>query len=237
MLQIFIVFHKYIFDECYENIPQDILDKYFTFVAVNPQIIKEYTLNKYKVINEWELPVYDKFFQEKGYNENSAIYHIYINNLHKNYKNIGFFQYDMKFNNLNNINQIDKIIENMNNNTYYCISQDTFDECCYGKWIDDKVIFRSIDDYEKYFKIKFSKNEKYPLFNSYIISKIAYIKIMKWIIQTYDTVYSSSGLFRDNAGHMGGLYERLMAFAIGQEKLTPILMDISHDTDYKTKAY
>ena len=94
MIQIFIVFHKYIFDECYKNIPQDILDKYFTFIAVNKNIQKIYS-KKYKVINEWELPIYDSTFQERGYNENSAIYHVYANNLHKPYKSIGFFQYDM----------------------------------------------------------------------------------------------------------------------------------------------
>ena len=90
-MQIFVVFHKFIFDECYLNIPQNILDTYFTFIAVNETIPKSYQQNKYKVINEWDLPIYDKTFQEKGYNENSAIYHVFINNLHKNYNMIGFF--------------------------------------------------------------------------------------------------------------------------------------------------
>jgi hypothetical protein len=97
-IHIFVVFHKYIFDECYKHIPQEILYKYFTFIAVNPKIEKCYTKNKYKIINEWDLPIYDSTFQERGYNENSAIYHIYINNLHKKYNYIGFFQYDMEFN-------------------------------------------------------------------------------------------------------------------------------------------
>ena len=30
-IQIFIVFHKNIFDECYKLIPDDIIYKYFTF--------------------------------------------------------------------------------------------------------------------------------------------------------------------------------------------------------------
>jgi hypothetical protein len=72
---------------------------YFTFYAVNKDIEKSYTPNKYKIVHEWELSIYNKTFQERGYNENSAIYHVYANNLHKNYKYVGFFQYDMKFNN------------------------------------------------------------------------------------------------------------------------------------------
>lgn len=37
-LQFYVVFHEKIFDECYKDIPQDILDKYFTFIAVNENI-------------------------------------------------------------------------------------------------------------------------------------------------------------------------------------------------------
>jgi hypothetical protein len=76
MFQIYIIFHKKIFDDCYRAIPDDILQKYFTFIAVNPNIEKEYN-PKYKVTNEWELPIYDPLFQERGYNENSAIYNVY----------------------------------------------------------------------------------------------------------------------------------------------------------------
>ena len=65
-IQIFIVFHKNIFDDCYKNIPEDILLKYFTFYAVNENIEKYYTQNKYKIINEWELPIYNNSFQEIG---------------------------------------------------------------------------------------------------------------------------------------------------------------------------
>jgi hypothetical protein len=61
-IQIFVVFHHTLFDECYQHIPDDVLHKYFTFFAVNDQIVKTYTPNKYKVVNEWELPMYDPLF-------------------------------------------------------------------------------------------------------------------------------------------------------------------------------
>jgi hypothetical protein len=39
---LFVVFHEKIFDECYDDIPREMsLDKYFTFVAVNPNIPKD----------------------------------------------------------------------------------------------------------------------------------------------------------------------------------------------------
>jgi hypothetical protein len=74
-VQIFVIFHEEIFDECYEKIPDDILYKYLTFFAVNEKRQKTYTPNKYKVIYEWDLPIYSSKFQTLGYNENSAIYH------------------------------------------------------------------------------------------------------------------------------------------------------------------
>lgn len=43
MIKIFIVFHKYIFDDSYKHIPDDILRKHFVFIAVNKNIPKEYT--------------------------------------------------------------------------------------------------------------------------------------------------------------------------------------------------
>ena len=51
-LQIYIIFYKTIYDKCYSIIPCDYLNKYFTFVAVNNKIEKNYILNKYKIINE-----------------------------------------------------------------------------------------------------------------------------------------------------------------------------------------
>jgi hypothetical protein len=48
---------KRYYDECYENIPQEILDKYFTFYAVNEKIPKEYTKDKYKVVKRMGIAI------------------------------------------------------------------------------------------------------------------------------------------------------------------------------------
>jgi hypothetical protein len=113
-MQLFIVFHKKIFDNNYKHISDDELEKNFTFIAVNQKIEKDYSKNKrkYNIINEWELPIYDPTFQERGYNENSAIYHVYANKLHERYKYIGFFQYDMILEN-NIIHFLRENIENI----------------------------------------------------------------------------------------------------------------------------
>jgi len=235
-IQIFIVFHKKIFDDCYENIPDDILYKYFTFFAVNKNIEKHYTQNKYKIINEWELPIYDKTFQERGYNENSAIYHVYTNNLHKDYKYIGFFQYDMKFN--------DNIIEFFKKNitqtpTLFSVGCHDFNFCSYRTWNEPNTLNYIIKDYESFYKKSFNRNYQYPLYNSYIISNKIYEKIMQWIMQLYDKIYPwcIERPNRSHFGHIGGIYERIMAYAIGEENLQNINLNISHDHKYKKLSY
>jgi len=232
--QFFIVFHKNIFDDCYKNIPDDILYKYFTFIAVNETIEKIYTKNKYKVINEWELPIYDKSFQERGYNENSAIYHVYVNNLHKNYKYIGFFQYDMEFDNnvIDNMNQ-------MNDNTCMYVDVFDFNFLTYTTWNEENTSKYVINDYEQYHNVTFDKNTKYPLLNSFIIPIEPYEKIMKWVVQLYDKLYPWAIEHPNSThkGHIGGIYERIMAYAIGQEHLNYINSYVIHDHSYKKISY
>lgn len=234
-IQIFIIFHKNIFDECYKNIPEDILSEYFTFYAVNENIEKCYTQNKYKVINEWELTIYDKTFQERGYNENSALYHIYANNLNKDYKYIGFLQYDMIFDD----NIIDFLQKNISqtNTTFYL---ENFDyNFCYYTLNEPNTLEYIIKDYETFYNKSFNKNYQYPLFNTYIIPNETYVKIMKWIVQLYTKIYPWC-IEKPNAshfGHIGGIYERIMAFAIGGENLKNIKINVLHDHKYKNLSY
>jgi hypothetical protein len=235
-IQIFIVFHKNIFDECYKNIPDDILYKYFTFIAVNKNIEKNYTKNKYKIVNEWELPIYDNTFQERGYNENSAIYHVYSNNLHKDYKYIGFFQYDMVFG--------DNIIDFLQKNitqipTLFSASCNSFEYCTYHTWNEPNTLKYLINDYENFYKKTFNKNNKIPLLNSYIIPIEIYENVMKWVIQLYDKLYpwAIEPPNKSQFGQIGGIYERIMGYGIAEENLQHIEINILHDHAYKALSY
>ena len=234
-IQIFIVFHNNIFDECYKLIPDDILYKYFTFYAVNKNIKKNYTQNKYKIVNEWELSIYDKTFQERGYNENSAIYHVYSNNLHKDYKYIGFFQYDMVFNN----NIIEFLQKNATQPTLFSLSCYSFNCCSYDTWNEPNTLNYIINDYEIFYKKPFNKNNKYPLYNSYVIPNETYEKIMKWVIQLYEKIYPwcIQQPNKCHTGHIGGIYERIMGYCIAEENLQNIELNISHDHKYKDLSY
>jgi hypothetical protein len=235
-IQIFIIFHKNIFDDCYKNIPDYILYKYFTFYAVNKNIPKYYTKNKYKVVNEWELSIYDETFQDRGYNENSAIYHVYANKLHKDYKYIGFFQYDMIFND-NIIEFLQKNITQIPTNFYIDIQDFYF--CSYLSWNEPTTLNYIINDYEKFYNKSFRKNGYYPLCNSYIIPTENYEKIMKWVVQLYNKIYPwcIEKPNQSHFGHIGGIYERIMAYAIGEENLYNIKVNVSHEHNLKKLSY
>lgn len=231
MIQLFVVFHKTLYDECYKNIPQSILDKYFTFIAVNPSIPKNYTQNKYKILNEWEFPIYDNTLQDQGYNENSAIYHIYKNGVYKAYTHIGFFQYDMKFENM-----IRYILTSISDGpVYFPVSLHTFAYCSEETWNESETLNVILKDYESFFNTKYRKDELIPLYNAYIIPIEAFEKIMPWVIQLFPKLYPWCVQLpnKTHKGHIGGIYERVMGYAISQLKMIPKLIKVNHDSVYK----
>jgi hypothetical protein len=62
---------------------------------------------------------------------------------------------------------------------------------------------------------------------------------MQWIMQLYDKIYPwcIERPNRSHFGHIGGIYERIMAYAIGEENLQNINLNISHDHKYKKLSY
>jgi hypothetical protein len=93
----FVVFHKNIHEECYQELTDEEL-KNFVFVAVNPSIEKKYPSDpKYNILKEWELPIYIPDLQQNNFKESSVIIHAYLNKLFDELDCIGFFQYDMYF--------------------------------------------------------------------------------------------------------------------------------------------
>jgi len=237
-MQFFVTFHSKIFDECYEDIPQEMLDEYFTFVAVNKNIPKTYTSEKYNIINEWDLPIYDQSMQERGYNENSVLYHVFINKLHEKYSHVGFFQYDMKLSK----QIIDMIIRNAGETSYFAANK-LYDFSCLingGASGENETYSFIIRDYEKYFNKEFNYSTMYPLFNTFVLPTSFYNIMMPWIIQLYEKTWSwcIEPPNRTHFGHVGGIYERVSAFVIGEHNWNNIhIIDLEHDHILKKISY
>lgn len=94
-LEIFVIFHKKIFPEMYEEL-DDEERACLRFIAVNENIEKEEPPPEFEYIREWELPVYYPEWQENNWMNGGVNHHIVLNKL-SDADYIGFVQYDMKF--------------------------------------------------------------------------------------------------------------------------------------------
>jgi hypothetical protein len=226
---IFIIYHKNIYDKCYQHISQEDLDKHFTFIAVDETITKTYTPNKYNIIKEWELPIYNPELRKNKLVENSAIYHIFINQIYKQYDFIGFFHYDMPF--------LTNVVEDIKNgfknnikafygkNLYHVPGEYIMHTGNYNNyiWPNEPECSPMLEYYETYFNKKILKKSIYPYCNAYIIETTTFNKVMSWIVTTYNKV--------EMTDITAGVYERLMGISIGEENTFNkiALIDILHD--------
>lgn len=239
LVHIFVVFHKKIFDECYKELTQEELDSYFTFVAVNPTIQKEYNTSKYNIIREWELPVYDPGLQEKGYRENSVLYHAWANKLHEPYDYIGFFQYDMVFQR-DTLKNVISEISKANDLIYFPLQTYTFKYIYETMGYEHNTVKFIIEDYTKYFNQEFSYKADYPLWNTFILPKEFYSdKMMPWIYQLYEKTWPwcNQAPNQTHFTHVAGVYERVSAMIVGEACMRPVLLNIEHDHKYKALSY
>jgi hypothetical protein len=226
---LFIIFHKTIYDECYRHISQEDLDAHFTFIAVNESIPKTYTPNKYRVINEWEMPVYNPRLQQQKYLDNSVLYHMFANQTYTSYDFIGFFQYDMPF--LTNV--VDDIRRGLANDVKAFYGKNLYPEpfqyVMHTQYFNDFIMPDESDClpmmayYEKYFDKTISRTSVYPYCNTFVIESAVFEKIMTWLMTTYDMLPVTENI--------ASIYERLAGIAIGEEYPDKNIqyLDIIHD--------
>jgi hypothetical protein len=122
---------------------------------------------------------------------------------------------------------------------YFHIGLNDYTYCTLTTWNESATADYIVNDYETFFFTKFNKDARYPLWNSYIIPINMYEKIMSWVIQLIPKMYPwcIESPNKEHFGHIGGIYERVMAFAIGQEQIEEILLPIKHDHRLKNKSY
>ncbi|MDO9559250.1 MAG: hypothetical protein Q7I89_06140, partial [Syntrophales bacterium] len=93
--KIFVTFFRNLYDDHY-SVDRTWNSENFTFVKVNDRYAQELGKNRlpYDVFNEHDFPVFRPDLQEKGYCENSVMWHLYKNGIHREYDYIGFIEYD-----------------------------------------------------------------------------------------------------------------------------------------------
>ncbi len=203
---IFVIFHKKIYKELYPDDTTNII-----FYGVNENIEKDIIDNNFQVTYEYKLPIYNRLFQMKTYNESSSFYHIYKNKLYEDLDYIGFAQYDMKFFN-DTFTDIEKIVKESDKSyIFYIFKTPVLDYAlgreCLIKNID-KIDMNAIDSYNKFFNKSYNVSDIFGKYivknNTFVIPKWMYIKMMTWFEQLMreDIDFTKLELKWENSGHV-----------------------------------
>jgi len=95
-LKLFIVYHHRLHPALYVHLSDENLSK-LTFYKANETIPFEFGLEPRTapVVKEYELPIYDGFYQANAFNETSCMIHALQNRLYEGSDYVGVLQYDM----------------------------------------------------------------------------------------------------------------------------------------------
>ena len=231
-LEIFVVFHNTINDDNYKDLTDD-EKRHLTFVAVNEALPKVYDPSKYRVIKEWELPIYHPELQKNGFNENSVLRHLFENKIVMS-DYFGITQYDFYFHK----NSIQSVVDNIRSSPtrmFFGSELKNYEICFVYTWVNfatynNRVIFELMkQQYEVARKKKTDRNKDFPLLNSYIIPRKTFYEIMPIVRDLYNLyiehkVFGEALPFKDLAGS----FERIMAYIVGQEADKFIHWNIRH---------
>ena len=163
------------------------------------------------VIYEMDLPYYNPLLQKAVYNEGTAFYHIYKNNIHKDLDYIGFGQYDMKLfqHTIPNIRNI------LQTNKDPIITFDFFPDIKETGFLGGHNLIRAdlnnlecaLTSYNRMFQTNFDPldvvQNRLLMCNTFVISTTLFDKMMSWLIQYFkNDVTTNLHPFIGNAGQI-----------------------------------
>ena len=205
-IKLFVVFHNLIFDELYTEVSEE--DKQ----CITMYGVKNRQNSEFKTIYEADLPIYNPKLQADIYNEGSAFYHIYKNNLYSDCDYIGFGQYDMKIHS----NTLTNIKNTLQNSSSPCIFvMDYFPDIKETGFLGCHNIIKSdlnnvecaLTTYNRLFNKNYTPDDvihnRLIMCNTFVIHKKTFEKMMSWIINYYkDDINVNRHSLIGNAGEL-----------------------------------
>ena len=233
-MKLFVVFHKKIHHEFY---PEE----------CKPHIIlygvKERQETTMDIMYEDLLPIYEPRWQQLKYNEGSALYHLYANNLHRKYNHIGVCQYDMKI-----LPECIRNIEDTFARGIRAVFYVGFFPC--KEFIggqrsivsDYHGITAGLASYNTYFNTNFTEQHlieyKMTICNTFVVHTHVFDKMMRWMskyfiqdieVVMHDHVYHTTF----GPGHMiEALTGMFLCLEVAQGA-TYCKLDVIHDHNYR----
>jgi FkbM family methyltransferase len=205
-IKLFIVFHSMLFNELYSEMSD--IDKH----SVTMYGVKSREESEFKTIYEADLPIYNPKLQANVYNEGSAFYHIYKNNLYNDCDYIGFGQYDMKIQS----NTFTSIRSTINSSDSPCIFvMDYFPDIKKTGYLGSHNLIKSdlnglesgLKTYNRMFNKRYTPEDvlqnRLIMCNTFVIHKVTFEKLMSWLIQYYrDDINVNRHKLIGNAGEI-----------------------------------
>jgi hypothetical protein len=214
LLNFNIVFHKNLYKSNTDGFTPDELRAWFTFVAVNEQIVKrDYEwLKDQNVIAEYELDHYNPAYQMLHYQQNSVFFH--FAKIRHNTRYIGFGQYDMSIHApgfrecVALLNQpCDRVI------AFYAYS--LTDTLRYSVWDVRQWQEIFFDSYRDFYGIAHTldslQDMPVALLHTFIMPTWLYLHMMPFVEQLMPKILQG---LRFDTRHLAGTLERVFAFCI-----------------------
>ena len=187
--QLYVIFHKDIYSECYKNLDQSYIDN-LKFFAVNSKIQKQVPEKFMKqLIIERELPNYNPLLQMCNFCEDSAFLHCFKNpHLLKEY--IGFFQYDMILQ-----NSLFEALDATEPTLFYFYKENSY------RHLNQCIGLRGwgiiVDIYNQIFHTKHTMDfvcaNDIPLYHCFVLPRNIFLKMMGFFEKVYPIIIELLG--------------------------------------------
>ncbi len=228
-LRLFVVYHHRLHPAVYTHLSDENLQR-LTFYKVNEKIPFEWGLEPRTapLVKEYELPVYDGFYQANAFNEASCMIHALQNRLYEGYDYIGILQYDMAVTD-DHIRHWQEIMDEglaITADARWGYVQPRFLD---GNYVKDAPFFGFpmawvLKRFCAYFKVTpqdfklriaraSAEGQQMALLNSFIVRTDIFVELAGWIediSKDLDAYSHAQEGHLDFLGHMGGIIERCL---------------------------
>ena len=214
-LNLYIVFHKDIYESNTSSFTQDSMKRLLRWVAVNEAIPKEIPswLPQECLLREWEMPIYNPLYQMTHFYQNSFFLHLHWNKSFQSSKYVGFAQYDMSID-AKELEEIEKALES-DNGEGLCIAFAYPFITLYNFRKEDYWQETFVNPYNEFYGTKHTIKslEQLPLFllHTFIIPSWFFDHMMQFLDKNMNAILKSLGW---NTQHLAGTLERFFALSI-----------------------
>jgi hypothetical protein len=227
-LELFIVFHKILFEKNTEEFTDEERKQWFRWYAVNEAIEKKIPdwIPDGCLVEEYKLREYNPLLQMTNSYQNSTFFHLFRNQEMLKGKYIGFAQYDMEIK-AEGLRNAMRLMEERNDMCFmmYVFSFPYLFTQFAPSDFEEFVVKPYNEFYGTKHKIEETALVPLPLLHTFIIPKWFFLHMMRFIEKNNTNVLR---MLKFDTRHYAGTMERIFAICIGFAILEAKFSDVMH---------